>query len=125
MVGKYRYLMDSAASRGHLPVIVDIFLVLTLPPALLFKAAAAMQRWIAAPPEGVVYYTHATSRNILTSTSAGCHIHLLWYQGYNVGSTSPAFRFLALCSGDSSSVKLIDRIDLNRRRRVILFMKFC
>lgn len=27
MVGKYRYLMDSAQKRGHLPVIVDIFLV--------------------------------------------------------------------------------------------------
>ncbi len=27
VVGKYRYLMDSAAERGHTPVIVDIFLV--------------------------------------------------------------------------------------------------
>lgn len=27
VVGKYRYLMDSALKRGHLPVIVDIFLV--------------------------------------------------------------------------------------------------
>lgn len=27
VVGKYRYLMDSAVKRGHLPVIVDIFLV--------------------------------------------------------------------------------------------------
>ena len=27
VVGKYRYLMDSAMKRGHLPVIVDIFLV--------------------------------------------------------------------------------------------------
>lgn len=31
VVGKYRYLMDSAASRGHLPVIVDIFLVCLTP----------------------------------------------------------------------------------------------